>query len=317
MIYFFIITIVIVLALVYGVIRLLKEKKNNIVSLQANLDRTRTNLAEHELQNDELHHALNTHRIELGNLRNKVEKLDKYQPVLDIENYVADRKIQVESFVEATKIEAEFLLQEMTAKIEKLRLYLDTFEKNTKQRIEANAREHLKGFYNQAVEQENLTAISKALENKIHGYGTQYLYPAQTLLEEFIEGYEEVDSALYLTEIRRKITHAIQANDTAECDYVEENRRQSAIDLVTHVFNSKADLYLSQLRQDNLGQMIQSLKDDFVLINHYGAAFSHARIKESFLALRSEEFKFATLLLNFKVNKQAGQTQLRAQMVQG
>lgn len=60
-----------------------------------------------------------------------------------------------------------------------------------------------------------------------------------------------------------------------QCEYVEENRQLSAIALVTHVFNSKADLYLSQLDHDTV-DLIQALQDDFILINHYGEAFGRA-----------------------------------------
>ncbi|OTG72473.1 hypothetical protein B9T23_14650 [Acinetobacter terrae] len=312
-----IITIIILAVLLYRAIKLVKDKQVNLESLQANLDRTRTNLAVHEQKNDELHHELNRFRAEAGTLRNKVEKLSQFQHILNIEQYVAERQNQVENFVEATKIEAESLLQGMKAYIEKVRHYLDSYEKNSKQKLEIEAREQLHGFYNQAMQQQNLTAISRALEHKINGYGSEYLFPAHTLLDELIDGYDHIDSALHLDEVRRKIKNAIDHHGVGDCDYVEEKRRLSAIALVTHVFNSKADLYLSRLRHDNLGELIQSLQDDFILINHYGAAFSYARIHDSFLSLRLEELKFAALVLEFKEKQQQQQTQMQEQMMEG
>lgn len=282
-----------------------------------NLDRTRNNLAEHEQQNDALHHQLNIYRIEIGNLKNRLEKLSQYQNVLDTEHYIAERKNQIESFVEATKTEAEFMLEKIKAEIENTRLYLEKLEKNSRLNLEAEARERLGTFYNQAVEQENLAAVAKALENKIHGYGIQYVYPVQKLLEQLIEGYDEIHAVQQLKEVRRKIKNAIAANTVGQCDYVEENRRLSAIALVTHVFNSKADLYLSQLDPDTVGEFIQTLQDDFILINHYGAAFSHARIHEPFLKLRQEEFKLAALVLAFKAQQLAGPGELQGQMIAG
>jgi hypothetical protein len=243
--------------------------------------------------------------------------LSQYQDVLDTEHYVAERKNQVESFVEATKTEAEFLLEKMKAEIENTRHYLEKLEKNSRLNLEAQARERLGAFYHQAVEQEKLAAISKALENKIQGYGLQYVYPAQILLDQLIEGYEDIHAAQQLTEVRRKIKNAIAANKVGQCEYVEENRRLSAIALVTHVFNSKADLYLSQLEHDTVGLFIQALQDDFILINHYGAAFSHARIHESFLKLRLEEFKLAALVSAFKAQQPNEPGELQQQMVEG
>ena len=312
-----VITIIILAVLLYRAIKLVKDKQVNLESLQANLDRTRTNLAVHEQKNDELHHELNRFRAEAGTLRNKVEKLSQFQHILNIEQYVAERQNQVENFVEATKIEAESLLQGMKAYIEKVRHYLDSYEKNSKQKLEIEAREQLHGFYNQAMQQQNLTAISRALEHKINGYGSEYLFPAHTLLDELIDGYDHIDSALHLEEVRRKIKNAIDHHSVGDCDYVEEKRRLSAIALVTHVFNSKADLYLSRLQHDNLGELIQSLQDDFILINHYGAAFSYARIHDSFLSLRLEELKFAALVLEFKEKQQEQQTQMQVHMMEG
>lgn len=296
--------------------KLVKDKQANLESLQANLDRTRTNLAVHEQQNDDLHHQLNMFRVETGNLKSKVEKLSRYQPILNIEQYIAERQNQAENFVEATKIEAESLLQEIKAYIESVRGYLGRFEKNTQQKLEEDARVKLHGFYTQAMQQKNLTLISKALENKIHGYGTQYLLPAQTILDELIEGYKHLDAAQYLKKVRHEIKIAIEQHDVGDCDYVEEQRRLSAIALVTHVFNSKADLYLSRLRPDNMGELIQALKDDFILINHFGTAFSHARIRESFLNLRLDELKFAALVLEFKQKEQEHSSQLQVHMLE-
>lgn len=317
MLYLYILTTFILVGLLYRAIIKIRKKQRTLESLQVNLDRTRNNLAEHEQQNDALHHQLNTCRIEIGNLKNRVENLSQYQDVLDTEHYVAERKNQVESFVEATKTEAEFLLEKMKAEIENTRHYLEKLEKNSRLNLEAQARERLGAFYHQAVEQEKLAAISKALENKIQGYGLQYVYPAQILLDQLIEGYEDIHAAQQLTEVRRKIKNAIAANKVGQCEYVEENRRLSAIALVTHVFNSKADLYLSQLEHDTVGLFIQALQDDFILINHYGAAFSHARIHESFLKLRLEEFKLAALVSAFKAQQPNEPGELQQQMVEG
>ncbi|WP_407305351.1 hypothetical protein [Acinetobacter sp.] len=100
MIYFSIITTItaisILAGLLYGAI---KRGKNKLV----NLDRTRANLAAHEQKNDELQHELNTFCAETGTLSNKVEKLSRYQAILDIEQYVAERQNQVENFVEVSK----------------------------------------------------------------------------------------------------------------------------------------------------------------------------------------------------------------------
>ena len=86
----------------------------------------------------------------------------------------------------------------------------------------------------------------------------------------------------------------------ASCNYVDDNRRRSTIEILSLAINCKADLYLSQLSTENLGEMLQALKDDYVLLNYTGQALSQAMIRESYLDLRLEELKFAALLLQLK-----------------
>ena len=107
---------------------------------------------------------------------------------------------------------AEFLLEKMKAEIENTRHYLEKLEKNSQLKLEAQARERLGAFYNQVLEQENLEAISKALENKIQGYGIQDVYPVQTFLDQLIDGYGDIHAAQQLKEVRRKIKNAIAAS---------------------------------------------------------------------------------------------------------
>ncbi len=68
-------------------------------------------------------------------------------------------------------------------------------------------------------------------------------------------------------------------------------------------FNSRAELYLSQLNTHNLGEMLQSLKDDYRLMNYKGQSLSQAMIQESYLNLRLEELKFAAVLLQLRQNQ--------------
>lgn len=60
---------------------------------------------------------------------------------------------------------------------------------------------------------------------------------------------------------------------------------------------------MSQLNTHNLGEMLQSLKDDYRLMNYKGQSLSQAMIQESYLNLRLEELKFATILLELRQNQ--------------
>lgn len=67
-------------------------------------------------------------------------------------------------------------------------------------------------------------------------------------------------------------------NKAAECDYVEANRRETAIRFVIDAFNGKADSLLAKVRHDNFGNLRQGLRDAYALVNHNGKAF---RTRES------------------------------------
>ena len=98
----------------------------------------------------------------------------------------------------------------------------------------------------------------------------------------------------------RTLYSSIVLYKVAQCNYVDEDRRNTTMDMISLAFNSRADLYLSRLTADNLGQMLQALQDDFYLINHKGQDLSQAHIQQSYLDLRLQELKFAALLLELK-----------------
>lgn len=298
MIYITFLIIFILSILLVVVLQRAKIKKANFQSLQVNLDRARNKVVTHEQQLDVLHHELNTLRAEAGGLRAKVNELSRYEAVKQIEHYVEQRRLEAEALVEMSKANASAMLNTLNQEMDKVRQYLKSFQKTTHQQIEKKARERLQAYYQQAKQQQELLEISKALENKIAGYGNDYHYPIQHYLDEFISGYGDQDAIRYLNELRMKTQNAIEQDQAAVCNYIEDSRRLAAIGLIVQVFNSKVDLYLSQLNQHNLGQLSQALKDDFVLINHQGEALGNTRLNESFLQLRLNELKFAAIVLN-------------------
>lgn len=99
--------IVVLVVIVFWQIQRRGELSASIKSLQNNLDRTRSNLATDELESNELEHQLTLLRVEVGSLKNRVESLQHYQDILDVEQYVLERRQQVEMFVEMVKSEAE------------------------------------------------------------------------------------------------------------------------------------------------------------------------------------------------------------------
>lgn len=294
-----ILIILLIVALLFVYNRKLKNDKT-LRSLQENFDRARLKLAETESQQDELNYEISQLRIQNSGLKIQVDKVAKYQHIVDIEQYVEYRTLQADGLVEVTKANADIMLNDIRAQIEQVRQYLSKYQEKAKSQIQEQARAELKGLYSQALDQQHLENINRALDNKIRGYQSAFFLPLQSILDQLMDGMNESAAKQNLTAVRCKMIDAMEQQSTAKCNYVDEERRLAAMQLFTLVFNSRADLYLAQLNTKNLGELLQALADDFTLLNVHGVHFSQARVLDSYLQLRLEELKMAALVLHFK-----------------
>lgn len=284
--------------------------KKQIEILECNLERSRNTLEAYEQQQHELQHRLTSLRIEVGTLRQREQALSHYQEIIDVEHYVIERLSQVELFAETVKFDAEQMLNQCRQRIEKVNHFLSEYELKAKETIMQRAKEKLGAFFHMAEEREQLAEISKALNNKIETHSHIYQLPSEQLLDELIDGYGKTDAANHLLKVRQQVIRAVEHNQVVTCAFLDEHRHLSAIALLSQLFNSKADFYLQRVAQDNLGLLLQALRDDFTLINHYGAVFGHARIMDHYLALRLEELKFTALLNSLKTGDVQGQSHI-------
>lgn len=291
--------ILLIVALLFVYNRKLKNDKT-LRSLQENFDRARLKLAKTESQQDELNYEISQLRIQNSGLKIQVDKVAKYQHIVDIEQYVEYRTLQADGLVEVTKANADIMLNDIRAQIEQVRQYLSKYQEKAKLQTQEQARAKLKGLYSQALDQQHLENINRALDNKIRGYQSAFFLPLQSILDQLMDGMNESAAKQNLTAVRCKMIDAMEQQSTAKCNYVDEERRLAAMQLFTLVFNSRADLYLAQLNTKNLGELLQALADDFTLLNAHGVHFSQARVLDSYLQLRLEELKMAALVLHLK-----------------
>ncbi|MGI1796234.1 DUF4041 domain-containing protein [Acinetobacter variabilis] len=298
----FVLASVLIIVLLW-VFNSLKLSRNNIQSLQENLDHSRSKLADYETQVDELNYEMTQLRMQLGSARTELNKYKQYQDICDIEQYIINLSLQAENFVEVTKLDASIMLDDLKAYIAQVKAYLQNLQTQAEADIERQARKALQAYYQQAKEQQRLQEVVEALEHKIKGYQHGFDLPVTQLLDQLISGYNDTDAARHLLTIRTQIEQAKEQQQVASCNYVDEDRRKSTIAILSLAFNSRAELYLSQLNTHNLGEMLQSLKDDYRLMNYKGQSLSQAMIQESYLNLRLEELKFAAVLLQLRQNQ--------------
>lgn len=126
-------------------------------------------------------------------------------------------------------------------------------------------------------------AVAKSMKNKIEGYGDEWIIPNRSVLDELAENYEFTDAGKELQKARELTKSLIKANKAAHCEYVESNRRNTAINFVLDAFNGKVDSTLSKIRHNNFGKLSQEIKDAFQLVNYNGSAFRSAQITDIYL----------------------------------
>ena len=100
----------------------------------------------------------------------------------------------------------------------------------------------------------------------------------------------------------------------ATCEYVEENRRETAINFVADAFNGKVDSVLSRVKHDNVGKLEQEIRDAFTLVNFNGQAFRNACITEEYLNARLDELKWAAVAQQIKLDEREEQRKIKEQL---
>jgi F0F1-type ATP synthase membrane subunit b/b' len=168
--------------------------------------------------------------------------------------------------------------------------------------------------YRALKEADRLKEVTTAMKNVIEGYGDRYLKPTYSLLDELADAYGFDDAGQQLKQARERSKLMVEHDRAATCDYVEKNRRETAVRFVVDAFNGKVDSILSRTRAENFGTLEQQIRDAFALVNNNGAAFRNARISEDYLQARLTELKWATAVQALRDREREEQRRIRDQM---
>ncbi|OGP58503.1 MAG: hypothetical protein A2V67_04030 [Deltaproteobacteria bacterium RBG_13_61_14] len=154
----------------------------------------------------------------------------------------------------------------------------------------------------------------KAMKNIIEGYGDQYIIPGHSLLDDLAQDFGHTQAGEELKKARERTRSLIRSSTAATCEYVEQNRRETATNFVLDAFNGKVDSSLSRVRHDNAGTLEQEIRDSFNLVNLNGKAFRDARITEEYLAARMDELKWAAVAQQLKLEEREEQRRIKEQI---
>lgn len=175
--------------------------------------------------------------------------------------------------------------------------------------------EEIAGKAIEAVENaEHFQQIYEAMKNLIDGYGDRYVISSRGVLDELAASYGFTDAGTELKNAIERSRMMVTNETAATCDYVERNRRETAIRFVIDAFNGKFDSVLSKVKDDNAGTLEKAIRDAYMLVNYNAAAFRHARIVDSYLESRLMELRWAAAVQGIKLREKEEQRQIKEQI---
>jgi chromosome segregation ATPase len=174
---------------------------------------------------------------------------------------------------------------------------------------EAEARAEATGgdAYRALREKEGLEDALKGLRNIINGYGDRYIVPTRSLLDELAQDFSHAEAGVNLGFARAESRRLVEQGEAATCDYVETNRRETAIRFVVDAFNGRVDAILSRTKNDNHGSLEQEIRDAYSLVNLNGQAFRDARVLQAYLESRLSELKWAVIAQELRLKEREEQ----------
>lgn len=153
-----------------------------------------------------------------------------------------------------------------------------------------------------------------AMRNIIKGYGDEYLKPTHSLIDDLAEEMGHTGAAQKLKEARKESAAMVKKELAADCDYVETERRVTAIRFIVDAFNGKVDAILSRVKHDNYGKLEQEIRDAFALVNLHGKPFRSARIKKEYLEARLQELNWAAITHQLREQEKEEQRRIKEQI---
>lgn len=276
----------------------------------------------------------------VANLESDRDKLvEKYSPILDVENHAARLLDEVEEDAAAkreqsTKVlaEAEFEADEIREEAKQLRSDASQRVRDSKEKAEiikaeareestkvisfaeAQAKEIAGDAYEAKSKADSYEKAIRAMRNTIEGYKDDYIVPNHSVLDDLADEFGHKEAGDELKVARKRVREMVKDGYAGACDYAELHRKTYAIHFAVDAFNGKVDSALSKVKHDNYGKIKQEIIDAFSLVNHNGAPFRNARINQEYLDARLNELKWAVSAFELKKIEKEEQAEIKAQI---
>lgn len=185
-------------------------------------------------------------------------------------------------------------------------------------KIIEDARVHAQNIAGDAFElkekADELSAIASAMQNKIEGYGNEYIIPNRMLLDDLADNYSYTQASADYKSVVAQMDRLIKTRGAAVCSYAGRDRIEAAIDFCIDAFNGKLSTILTKVKTTNYGILKQELADAYTLVNHLGSGSRSVQITEKYYRLSQEKLRLAATLVEMKEKEKEEQRAIREQM---
>lgn len=290
-------------------------------TLQSQLRKREARLQEAKEENETLSQKAAADAAEIALLKAEVASLARFRIVADAEKeakaLIAAAQAELDAARKAAADTQSAASQNARNQIEAASIKLAEAGKEADRIIAAankRAEEIAGDAYRAMQNAESLEKAAKAMKNIIEGYGDQYIVPTYSLLDELADEFGYAEAGVELKKARERTRYMVKNGRAAVCDYVEANRKETAIRFIVDAFNGKVDSILSRSKADNIGTLQQAINDAYNLVNHNGGAFRNARITPEFHEVRLDELKWAVVAMELREQDREEQRRIKDQI---
>lgn len=182
------------------------------------------------------------------------------------------------------------------------------------EKADADAKKIAGDAYTALREREHLDQSIRAIRNLVEGYGDKYVVPTRSIIDDLAAGYGHTDAGKRLELARMRSSKMVTEGQAADCDYVETNRRETAVRFVVDAFNGRVDALLTEAESENIGTLEQRIRDAFQIVNLNGEAFRNARILPAYLDARLDELRWAVATYELRQREREEQRRIKEQI---
>ena len=241
-------------------------------------------------------------------LRMKHEAEVKLADIRNLEN-------SAEAVIAKRKDEVE---RNLHLKLTELRQREETFRQELKEKELAISQTEQKinlELKDKAVELAKLQSLVIAERNRVEGWQDQYILPVHELLDSLADHVGWAEAGQKLKEAREASRLMVKERKAVTCTWGNIEYQKDAIRLMLEAFDSQVDLALDKVKgEENVGKVIQEIKDIAESLNDYAYRCMRAEITEDYIDCRLEEAKWGCLSYELRQREREEQREKVAQL---